>query len=58
MTDLQITRYRGYDTQMGIHTSKQKDEISLEKEHQKHLSDPSSKNCVFGQSKYRKRSSK
>ena len=49
MNTVQLPSVEAYDTEMVIHNSTVKKDISLAKEFQKHLLDPSRKNSVMGQ---------
>ena len=55
MTLVQLNGASGYYKQMAIHISTVNKDISLARELQKHLLEPSRKNVVIVQGKYRKR---
>ena len=57
ITTVQLHGASGYDKQMSMHTSTVNKDIILVREFKKHLLDPSRKNCVMGQVKYRKQDS-
>ena len=46
MANVQLPGSKGYDNQMAIHTATPKEDVSLARECQKHLSKPSRKNGV------------
>ena len=54
ITNVQFTNISGYDTQMAMYTSTQKEDISLARKFQKLLSNPTNKNGVIDLGKYRK----
>ena len=53
MTKVQLPGSKGYEKQMEMHTNTQKEDISIARDFQKHLSNTARKNGVIDQGKYK-----